>query len=320
MNLSILLAIWLSRIPVIQYAHDYGVLSCPKLSGVDARWQICFKPLGNCTACLPWYYHLEIFNYKICRWFSNKLLKALLVPTENLYKWLLLSGVKKLVFLPIYVDLPRTNKNNNVTKISNTLLYFGRLEKVKGVEYLIKSLLYLPLERKNIKLEIVGDGKNRGNLQELTKKLNLEKYVNFCGHIPREDLAKYINNSLCVVVPSIWRENACLSILESYSFNKPVIATDRGSFPNYIFHGETGLLAKALDEKDLAKKISKFVYNHSFAKRLGENGNKLLKKKHSMKLHLTRLLDIFKIALANEEFQEKISYTVTEFKELKSLS
>ncbi len=68
---------------------------------------------------------------------------------------------------------------------SNTLWYQGVLNKGRGLEQLIESLLLLP----DMKLEIAGQGDVASKLNELVAKLNLHDRVHFLGNLSREEMS-----------------------------------------------------------------------------------------------------------------------------------
>ena len=77
---------------------------------------------------------------------------------------------KKAVYIPNCLDkLP-----NKLSKLdSENLISVGRLSKEKGFDDLLKLFKTLSIKHPNWKLNIVGDGMERGNLLELAEELKL---------------------------------------------------------------------------------------------------------------------------------------------------
>src|SRR5258708_23573031 len=111
------------------------------------------------------------------------------------------------------------------------LLFVGRLEKVKGVEFLIQALSLIIKAVPQTTLTIIGDGPNKADLLTLTRTLQLEKYIQFVGWIENKDLDLYYQKSSIVIVPSTWDEVFGGVILEAMSVGRPVIGTNVGGIP-----------------------------------------------------------------------------------------
>ena len=103
-----------------------------------------------------------------------------------------------------------------------------------------------------IKLKIAGTGPL---LEELkSRKL---KNVEFLGFRSGEDLFEEVRCASFIIVPSEWEENNPMTIIESYSYGKPVIGSRIGGIPEIIEDEKTGLIFEAFDKKDLVRVIRK---------------------------------------------------------------
>lgn len=97
----------------------------------------------------------------------------------------------------------------------------GRLEKVKGHEYLIKA--FAKIEDQDWELSIVGDGSERPYLENLTKVLNIDNKVIFHGHL--RDFRKQLSEAKIFVLPSL-SEGFPNALIEAMSLPLPCISTD----------------------------------------------------------------------------------------------
>lgn len=105
-----------------------------------------------------------------------------------------------------------------------TLIFIGRLTKIKRLELLLQAL---NISRGKYNLVLVGDGENRKNLELLTKELNLEKHVWFYGACYDEDEnAKLIYNADLCVSPG----NVGLTAIHSMTYGTPVITNNNFSW------------------------------------------------------------------------------------------
>ena len=84
---------------------------------------------------------------------------------------------------------------NDVNKIN--LLYSGYLINRKGVDFILKSLYALvhDLQVENVTLTIIGEGPENDNLIELSRNLNLDKYIEWKPFLSRDKLVDKIKQS-----------------------------------------------------------------------------------------------------------------------------
>lgn len=130
----------------------------------------------------------------------------------------------------------------------------SRLVNLKGIDILIKSINAVKKKLPNIKVFIAGSGPHKDELVGLTRKLGLEKNINFLGYISDNDKYAYYNSCKIVVVPSRW-DCSPIGIFEAMGAGKPVIASDNtnseileDSINGFIFESEN---FQSLSEKIL---------------------------------------------------------------------
>lgn len=115
----------------------------------------------------------------------------------------------------------------------------GRLTKQKGFGYLIDAFSRLGDQRDNICLLIVGDGEDRGMLEELAREKGVDQRVIFTGSRPDTMALMCISDAF---VLSSLREGGPLVILEAMVAGLPVVSTRVGDAPSMVEEGETGTL------------------------------------------------------------------------------
>lgn len=154
------------------------------------------------------------------------------------------------------------------TKFKYDVLFIGRLIEVKGVDVLIKAIGLI--NKRNLKVAIVGSGPREDDLKSLVKKLGLGSQIIFLGRIPQDEIATLYNSSRVIALPSISKEGILTTMLEAASCGRPVITTTGGSMEEFINDGETGLLVKPNDPLDLSKAISKLIVNSDTCSQIGQ--------------------------------------------------
>ena len=134
------------------------------------------------------------------------------------------------------------------------VLYAGRVSEEKGARFLIEAWKHMP----SIPLKIVGDG-------PLTKELKKEVHaanVEFLGFVDEEKFESYMRNSSFIVVPSTCYENFPRVVVEAYSYGKPVVVPNHGSFPHIVKDGETGYLFNIESIDQFVSKVTKLFNDH----------------------------------------------------------
>lgn len=155
-------------------------------------------------------------------------------------------------------------------RICPVITAMGRLENQKGFEYLIKALKNLTAS----KLVILGEGKLRSELEDLTKELGID--VQLIGF--KKNPYKYIAKSDVFVLSSLW-EGFPNALIEAMACRVPVIATDCPSGPaEIITSGLNGILVPLRDVAELAKAIEKVLNDTQYRINLGNMGFERVKE------------------------------------------
>lgn len=154
----------------------------------------------------------------------------------------------------------------------NTLIAVGRLRREKGFAYLLRTVSLLSSEGIDCKLVILGEGKERKNLQDLVNKLRIEDKVFLAGF--QSNPYKYLSRSTIFVLSSLY-EGFPNVLLEAMALGVPSIATRCQTGPEEIVtDGIDGLLVPPADEKALADAVRRLLLDEDLRKRLGEAGEK----------------------------------------------
>lgn len=175
--------------------------------------------------------------------------------------------------------------NNNDKIIITT----SRLVKKNGIADLIKSLLYLPAE---YKLLILGDGQEKNNLINLSKKINLNNRVYFLGIISHDQLPKYLWSSDVFCRPSL-SEGLGNSFLEAMMAGLPTIATKVGGIPDFLKDEENGWFCEVENPKNIAEKIEQVFKNKELREKIIEKAIKTVENNYSWNLVADKMSNIF---------------------------
>lgn len=143
----------------------------------------------------------------------------------------------------------------------------ARLDREKGIEFLIEAVAQLKNRFPEIVLLIIGDGPLRENLLVLAKQLNIMNHVRFLGL--RDDVPDLLRLLDIFVLPSLY-EATGIVLAEAMAFGKPIVSTQVGGLPELVHHGEDGFLVPPGDVARLVEKIARLARDQELAHRMGE--------------------------------------------------
>lgn len=109
----------------------------------------------------------------------------------------------------------------------------------------------------NLRWYLIGDGKEKENLEYLIKKNNLEDRIILLGTIGNP--YPYFKECDIYVQPSR-HEGYCITLAEARLFNKAIVTTDSVGAKEQIVDGETGLIVK-FDKFEIYNAIKKIIEN-----------------------------------------------------------
>ncbi len=145
----------------------------------------------------------------------------------------------------------------------------GRLSAEKDYEMLLLATALVVKERPDFQLTLVGDGRERGALAQLTQAFNLTDNVTFTGE--RSDIPELLAEHGFYICSSK-TEGISLTILEAMAVGLPVLATDVGGNPEIVVPEETGRLVIKEEPEVMAQEILKMCDQTGRRREMGRNG------------------------------------------------
>ena len=300
---SIIYTLKKHKIPIVMTLHDYK-LFCPNHKFFSKN-KTCFDCLNGSffTSCIknkcihdsliP-----SIVGFLEANWqkyilkIENKI-DYFIAPSLFIKDKAIEAGVSenKISYIPNFLDKSFQVKNKTISDqlLENYFLYFGRLNKEKGIDMLIKTFLDLSKEIPGWKLKIAGEGPKEEKVKTISRN---NKEVEFLGKKPKRELRDLIKKSYAVIIPSLWPENLPYAVLESFALEKPVIASDEGGLSELINHKENGLLFKP-KKINLLENVKWAINNPEKIKRMNRFTQKNLFKKYNQEKHYKEILKIY---------------------------
>ena len=199
------------------------------------------------------------------------------------------------------VHIPNFIEPMSYYEISNTkkILFVGRLEKVKGVDYLIQAMHHIKDKHPDAQLTIIGDGPEKQNLYELVIFLHLEEHVNFLGWVEHTKLEEYYKEATLVVIPSIWPENFPTVCNEAMSTGRPVIGTNVGGIPEMIDHGINGYIVEPKQAEEIAECIIALFKDENLLKQMSINARNRTQK-FSVENYADKILNMYEQVISKK--------------------
>lgn len=197
----------------------------------------------------------------------------------------------KITIIPNGVDLNKLYPIEKIEKIDNSLLYVGRIDSRKGIDFLIQAMALVKMQNPNVILFIGGKGKLIPELKKIVEKKDLYKNVKFLGFIPDKDLNKWYNKVKCIVVPSIF-EGFGLTVIEAMAAGTPVIGTDVDGIRTIIKNEENGYLVKYGDIELLGNVISSVLANDN--DKIIQNGLMTIKSEYNWDVISNEIMEFYK--------------------------
>ena len=162
-------------------------------------------------------------------------------------------------------------------------LYFGRITNEKGVLELVNIFKELKLN-----LIIIGSGDQEDKVKNRIAGI---ENISFLGSKREKELFSYVANAKFVIQPSKWYENCPMTVIESFTYDTPVIASNHSGFKDLIQHKKTGFLLNFTDLKKAKKSIIEI--DKEDVDLLKENINKFYQKNLKKEIHISRVLEIY---------------------------
>lgn len=161
---------------------------------------------------------------------------------------------KKIHFISNGVDLKKYKPKKQAKLAAPTIFYVGRLEKRKGVKYLIRAFALVEQQIPDAQLIVAGDGPDRKKLEMLAAELGI-KNISFLGYIEEQVKIAHMQSADVCCFPALYGESFGIVLIEALACGSPVVA---GANPGYagVLTGRGALgLVNPYDQGDFARRL-----------------------------------------------------------------
>jgi len=201
-------------------------------------------------------------------------------------------------------DLQRTElwhvelrKKLGIAEDRCVILAVGRLSKEKDHVTLLAAMAGLAdmvgqdKVGERFALVIVGDGPERGRIEQEIARLELSGSVTLAGQ--QDSAERYYAIADIAVLPSV-TEGSSNALLEAMATGVPVVATAVGGTPEIVKNEESALLVKPGDAKEMGAAIWRLSTDAELGRRLAERSRELIRERHAPEARARRLTAIYR--------------------------
>ncbi|MFA7663128.1 MAG: glycosyltransferase family 4 protein [Patescibacteria group bacterium] len=189
------------------------------------------------------------------------------------------NGVDLKIFYPQNVD-EGLKAELGIEADESVITFVGGMDEAhyfKGVNYLIQA--FARLSYQNCKLLLIGQGCLVEKYRQLARELKVDDRVIFvkAGH---ESLAKFLNLSDVLVLPSFETESFGMVLIEAMACARPVIASRLPGVDEVFTDRQEGYYFEPKNVEDLKEKLMLIIRDKSLSQQMGYNGLTLVQQKY----------------------------------------
>jgi glycosyltransferase involved in cell wall biosynthesis len=167
--------------------------------------------------------------------------------------------------------------------------FAGNMRRVKGADYLIRSLSFLPSEAP-VHLVLMGEVRDRRRIHRALQN-SRPGSVHLLGF--REDATRLSGLCNAFVMPTIAREGLPRAVIEAMSQKVPGIVTNVGGMPELVQNGKSGLVVPPRDPEAIASAISFLFKNKQERNRLALAAKKRIEDEFHIDKTVARTLELY---------------------------
>jgi len=171
------------------------------------------------------------------------------------------------------------------------VIVVARLEPVKGISYLLNALKMAITDHPQLRLLIVGDGRDRTALETQTQILELTDVVHFAGF--RNDVPAIFPQCDVFCLPSL-SEGLPYALLEATAHKLPLLVSAVGGMATLLEHQKTAILAPPADAGALADGLRRLADNSALTTQLGVAAHALVNEKFNPEDMIRRVLTVYR--------------------------
>src|SRR6266851_5592479 len=141
-----------------------------------------------------------------------------------------------------------------------TVLFVGRLEKRKGLKFLLRAWPMVLERQPDARLVVVGRGRPLEGYRRFARRQGWSADdVVFAGYVPSEDLPRYYQSCAVFCAPNTGQESFGIVLLEAMAAGAPIVASHIPGFEDVVAHGVQGLLVEPQNPGAIADALCRLL-------------------------------------------------------------
>lgn len=266
-------------VEIAPVAIQYNIPLIVSIRGSDGSSRSDKLMNRNMARYRPLIKHNALF-LPVCEFLKNELL-SMGIPEKNAK--VLYGGIDVEMFQYQERQLPLTGDIR--------LVSVGRLVEKKGHATLIKAMKHIHAIEPRVKLSIIGEGKERGNLEQLIDEMQLQNIVTLEGKKSSFEIAEKLKTAHLFCLPSVTASNGDVegipnALKEAMASGIPVISTIHGGIPELITHLESGYLVREHDVDGIVEAVRYYLEHPLKWKEICSNARRIVEEKFHLEKQL----------------------------------
>ena len=297
----------------------YG-MACPAVRGVlrriapdvlNTHYATGYGLLGRCSKFVPhvlsvWGSDVYEFPYRsaLHHWLLRRNLKAatsIASTSECMARQVRrFHDHPSIHVTPFGVDVdafrPATGRRDAAGLVIGTV---KTLTRNYGVDTLIEAfarLVFRSDAATGLRLEIAGDGPERGALEALCRRLGVAERVRFLGFVAHSEVPALLRR-MDIFVALSHEESFGVAVVEASACGLPVVVSDAEGLSEVVQNGVTGCVVPRGDAEQAANALHAIVTSPDLGRRLGAAGRTRVLERYSWDRSLDCMIDAYHAAI-----------------------
>ncbi len=208
-------------------------------------------------------------------------------------QYLICKGVPSKKVVTVHngiVDLKDIN-NIDIIKDKPIIVTASRIDKVKGLIYMMESIEILKKRGCIFHYYMIGEGPELDNLKRICKNKCLEDCISFLGF--QNNVPSWLQTADIFAIPSLYEYHS-IAILEAMRAGKAIVATTVGGNGESIRDMEEGLLVPPADSDKLAIALERLIENPELCNELARNSRNRFKQEFTEDVMMRNIVKVLR--------------------------
>ncbi len=199
---------------------------------------------------------------------------------SQLFRWCSFAHWDKIQEVHCAVDEQLLDAPAQEITQSNAFISIGRLCEQKGQMLMLKAMAQLKQQGADFRLDLVGDGEMRGEIESFIRENELSENVRMHGWQSSDQIKDLLDQSTALILPS-FAEGLPVVIMEAYARSKPVLSTYIAGIPELV-QDDSGWLVPAGNVELLTETLKKIIDSSLYQlTKLGKKGRQKVGERHN---------------------------------------